>query len=189
MFKKIIKVFSFFALIQVLAYSCCDESFNVYYDSVEFIATDRNDTLNTTIASQDLVLNVSFLYNYIQISEIIKWDEFSNSVYATSCNEDYFFKDSITSINIISNEAVLNIDAGSSLNDKLIFINPKNLENQSINDLVNFLNNENSVYGYERLDIRFNEMLTSNLVLDFSIQIELQGDRVLESTTNLITIE
>ena len=189
MIKKVVKAFSLFALIQMLVYSCCNETYNVYYEQVAFLAIDTNEFSDDTIASEDLALHINFSYNYVQISELIDWNDFSSSVYATSCDEDYFFKDSITSITVLASETILDIDAGNSLNDKLVFINPDTLENVSIDDLVTFLNNDNHGYGYNQLDLFFNETIPSDTTLSFSIQIDLAGGRSLESTTEMITIE
>lgn len=189
MIKKVVKAFSFFALLQILVYSCCNETYNVYYEQVSFLAIDMNEFSDDTIASEDLVLHIDFSYNYIKISELIDLKDFSNSAYATSCDEDYFFKDSITSIIVVASETLFDIEAGDSLNDKLVFINPDTLENESIDNLVTFLNNDNQGFGYNKLDMVFNETIPSDTVLSFNIQIQLEGGRSLVNSTEMITIE
>ena len=150
MIKKIVKAFSFFALLQIIIYSCCEEVYNVYYKTAEFTIIDVEDYDNTTVASEDLVLQLNFLYNYVNVSQVIDLNQLSNTAYATTCDEDYFFKDMVTNIVITASETIFDIEAGNPINDKLLFINPNTLESESLDNLIAFLNNSNG-YAFNPL--------------------------------------
>ena len=115
MIKKILQSFTFFALLQVFIFSCCDDSFNVYYNTIEFTAEDELDFDTTTIASEDLILNLNPLYEYVVVSHFTEFRQLSNSAYATSCNEEYILKETVSLITITANEDVFGIVAGNSL--------------------------------------------------------------------------
>ena len=188
MIKKIFKAFTFFALIQLIIFSCCNNAFNVYYKSINFVAIDANDFDSTTVNNEDLQFNVDFIYDYIQISKVNELKQFSNAAYATSCDDEYFFRDTVHSITITSNETIFNIEAGESLNEFFNFINPDTFEQKTIEEMINFLNNQNG-YSISSLTLILNENIPSSTTLLFSINMDLDRNRILESTTDLITIE
>ena len=189
MIKKVFKVFTFFALLQVLVYSCCEDAYNVYYEQILFTATDTSDFDASSVAPDNLALIFNFEYKYIQIAALLDLDDFVTDAYATTCDEDYFFKDTITDISVTANETIFDIESGNSLNNVLQFINPDTLESQSMNDLVSYLNENASGYYYQDLTLIFNDSLPNDLSIAFHIQINLEGGRSLENTTELITIE
>lgn len=188
MIKKTLKAFTFFALLQLLIFSCCNNAFNVYYESVSFIAIDSNDFDTTTVNIDDLEFNLEFLLDYIQISQLNDLKQLSNAAYATSCDDEYFFRDTVQNIVITSNETIFDVNAGEPLNDFLLFINPDTLEQESIDQIITFLNNQNG-YSASSLTLILTETIPSDTTLSFSISIELDRNRILESTTDLITIE
>ncbi|PNQ73139.1 hypothetical protein C1T31_09130 [Hanstruepera neustonica] len=189
MIKRVVKVFSFFALFQLVIYSCCEQVYNVYYEQTTLTAIDSNDFDASSVTTENLLLNLNFEYKYIQIADMLDLNHMVDNTYATTCAEDYFFRDSVINITITANENVLDIESGNPINDKLFFINPNTLESQSLNELVNYLNNHFDGYYYQTIDLAFNESLPSELSLEFHIKIDLEGGRSLESTTEIITIE
>lgn len=186
MIKKTTKAITFFALLQVIIYSCCNNTYDVYYESVNFFAVDTDDFDASTVDPENLELNLDFIYDYIQISHLKELNQLSNSAYATTCDDDYFFKDTILSITITANETIFGVEAGESINDHLLFVNPNTLNQERIEDMVVFLNNQD---GNRFLTLILNEVIPSDTILSFSINIELDRNRSLESTTDLITIE
>lgn len=189
MIKKVVKVFTFFALFQFVIYSCCEQVYNVYYEQTTLTAIDSNDFDASSVATENLLLNLNFEYKYIQIADMLDLNHMVSNTYATTCDEDYFFRDSVINITVTANENVFNIESGNSLNDMLYFVNPDTLENQSLSELVDYLNTHFDGYYYQAIDIAFNESLPSELSLQFHIKIDLEGGRSLESTTEMITIE
>lgn len=188
MIKKTLKAFAFFAFLQLIVFSCCNNTFNAYYESVNFVAVDTNDFDTTTVNPEDLELNLDFLYDYIQISQLNEFKQLSNSAYATTCDDEYFFRDTVQTVLITSNETIFNVNAGEPLNDFLLFINPDTLDQENIDGMITFLNNQNG-YSGSLLSLIFTENIASDTTLSLSITIELDRNRILESTTDLITIE
>ncbi|WP_223034334.1 hypothetical protein [Hanstruepera marina] len=188
MIKKTFKAFIFFAVLQVLIFSCCSNTYNVYYESVNFYAYDRIDLDASSVAVEDLELSLNFLFDYIQISQLEEIKQLSNSAYATSCDDEYFYRDTVLNVNISSNEEIFNVDPGESLNEFILFINPNTLEQEPLEEMIVFINN-NKGYSTSPLTMVFNETLQSDITLNFTINIELDRNRSLESTTDLITIE
>jgi len=189
MIKKTIQAFAFFALVQVFIFSCCDDTFNLYYNTIEFTAVGQVDFDTTTIASEDLVLNLNILFDYVVASNLYGVKQFSNSAYATSCNEEYFLKETVTNVEIISNEDAFGIPAGNSLNEKLSYRNPETNENEILENIITVLNRQNG-YGYDQLNVVLNESIDSGTSLVFTIQLSIEeNNRILEASTELITIE
>mgnify|MGYP000893265682 FL=1 len=189
MIKKTTQAFAFFALIQILIFSCCEDLFNVYYNTIEFNAVDQVDFDTTTVASEDLVLNLNVLFDYVVASNFNGVKQFSNSAYATSCNEVYILKESVTNVEITANEDVFGISASNSLNEKLSYRNPETNENEVLENIIAVLNRQNG-YGYDQLDIILNEPIDSGTSLVFTIQLSIEeNNRILEASTELIIIE
>ena len=65
MIKKIFQSFTFFAFIQVLIFSCCNDEYNVYYETLEIIANDISDEDATSVSSENLVLHFNPIYEYV----------------------------------------------------------------------------------------------------------------------------
>ena len=190
MIKKTIQSFTFFAFIQVFIFSCCNDTFNVYYESVEFIAEDTLDFDNTTVASEDLVLNLSPMYEFVMASNLTEFKQFSNSAYATSCDSEYIYKETISDLQITANVDILGITAGNPLNEKLSFVNPQTGEHEVFENILNSLNRQNGYGRYDSLDIVLNENIAADTTLFFNIQVNIiENDRTLETSTETITIE
>ena len=191
MIKKTIKSFAFFALIQVFIFSCCNKDYDVYYDVIEFHAIDNLDgDVTNTVASEDLILNLNPLYDYVLVSNFKNLEPLSNSAYATTCDEDYTFKETVSDVLVTANVDLLGIEAGNSLNEKLNFINPETLERESFDTVISVLNRQNGYARYDQLDFEFNETIDSNTMVQFSVQFILQeNNRTLEASTENITIE
>lgn len=189
MIKKTIQSFTFFAFVQILIFSCCDDTFNVYFDTIELIVLDELDYDTTTIASEDLVLNLNAFYEYVLASNLSEFKQFTNSAYATTCNEEYILKETLTNIEITSNVEILGVTAGNSINDKLSYRNPETLESQSVESIIDILNRQNG-YGYYQLDLILNESIESETSFAFTIQLSIEeNSRILEATSEIITID
>lgn len=188
MLKKIFKAYSFFALLQVLIYSCCSDEYLVYYNSMTLEAQDTLDQDSSIVASEDLVLGVSFDYEYVVASNYKPFKQLANSTYATSCEEDYSLRDIAVNLVVTSNIVLFGIDAGNPLNEFLLFINPYTFERESLIGLINYLNTTNN-FGSDPINLVFREQLPSEITLAFSMQLNLLDDTSLNSTTETITIE
>ncbi|WP_055444707.1 hypothetical protein [Lacinutrix himadriensis] len=189
MIKKTIQSFAFFALLQAVLFSCCSEDYNTYYDSLYFIAEDQVDGDPTAITSSDLVLNLDPVYDYIIASNFKELKKFSNTAYATSCDENYTLKEHVSEIIITANTDILGIPAGNSLNSKLSYRNPETLENEVLENVILDLNRENGYYN-GRNEMVFNEVIAAGTSLAFTVKITIEENgRMLEATTETITIE
>ncbi|WP_452232151.1 hypothetical protein [Lacinutrix sp. MEBiC02595] len=189
MIKKTIQSFAFFALLQVLIFSCCTEDYNLYYESLYFTAEDAVDGDTTTVTSEDLILNFETLFDYVVASNFKELKKFSNTAYATSCDENYTLKEHVSEIIITANQDILGIVAGNSLNNKLSYKNPETLENEPIENVITILNDGNG-YNYNRKDFVLNEAIAEGTTLAFTIKITMEENgRMLEASTETITIE
>lgn len=190
MIKKTIQSFAFFAFIQVFIFSCCNRDFDVYYDSIIFLANDTLDADATSVSSDNLVLNFEPMYDYIMASNFRELEKFSNSAYATSCDDNYTYKETVSNILITANVDMLGISAGTALNDKLLYVNPETQERESFDMIYNVLNRQNGYARYGQLEFVFNEDLESNTMVIFTLELNIEeNDRTLTGTTEEITIE
>ena len=189
MIKKTIQSFAFFALFQVLLFSCCNDEYNTYYESLYFIAEDQADGDATTVTSQDLVLNLDPIFDNVVASNFKELNRFSNSAYATSCDTNYTLKEHVSEITITANTDILGVPAGNSLNSKLWYINPETLDNEAVENVIQVLNRENGYY-YDRKDFVLNESIAEGTSVTFTVKITIEENgRILEATTDTITIE
>ncbi|WP_452226963.1 hypothetical protein [Lacinutrix cladophorae] len=189
MIKKTIQSFVFFALFQVFIFSCCTEDYNMYYESLYFVAEDQLDGDTTTVKSEDLFLNFETLFDYVVASNYKELKKFTNAAYATTCDENYTLKEHVSQIIITSNEDVFGVPAGNSLNSKLSFLNPVTLENEPVENIISVLNQTEGYY-YNRKDFVFNETIPEGTILAFTITIIIEENgRILEATTDMVTIE
>ena len=189
MFKKILQAFIFFSVLQVLVYSCCDDTFNMYYSSIELMALDESDFDPTSIPSEDLILNLRAFYDYIPVSSMNSFKQLTTSAYATSCDEDYILKENVMAINIFSDTNVLDIPSGNSLNAIFSYRNPETLENEPVESIINLLNSQNG-FNFPQFDLVLNEAIESELSLSFTIELSMvENNRILEASTATITIE
>lgn len=188
MLKKIIKAFSFFALLQVLIYSCCSDEYLVYYNNMTLEALDRLDQDSSNVASENLVLDISFDYNFVLASHFKPLKPLTNSTYATSCEEEYSLRDIVFNVLVTTDVALFGIAPGNPLNDFLFFINPYTFESQNIEGLISYLNTTNN-YGPDSIQLIFREPLPSDISLAFSMKLDLVDGGRLDSTTETITIE
>lgn len=188
MLKKTFTSFIFFAILQVCIYSCCSDDYQVYYENVGLNAIDTFDEDSTSVASENLVLRVDLIYKYFLAAHIRPLKQFTNSAYATSCDEQYYFQDVVSDVIVTADVELFGIEAGNSINDMLLYINPMTLELDDFSNCVNFLNIE----GGNRLDsfdILFNETLASGITITFNIEIKLESGRNLDDNTFEVTIE
>jgi len=188
MLKKITKVFSFFALLQMLIYSCCNDEYYVFYNSMSFNAIDTLDEDSTTVASENLVLDINFDYDYVLASHFKPLKQLSNCAYATTCDEDYSLRDIADNVTVTADVELFGIEAGNPINEYLYFINPYTLENENIEGLLSYLNTTNN-YGPDPIKLVLREALPSEITLAFSLQLDLVDGDQLESTAETITIE
>lgn len=189
MIKKTVQSFAFFAFFQVLIFSCCTEDYNLYYESLYFMAEDQLDQDPTTVSSEDLVLNFDPGFEYVVASNFKELKKFSNSAYATSCDENYTLKEHVSEITITSNVDVFGITSGNSINSKLSYRNPETLENEPVENIIDVLNSANGYYNH-RKEIILNDIIAEGTSLTFTIAITIEENgRMLEATTDTITIE
>ncbi|QRM90129.1 hypothetical protein FG167_13090 [Lacinutrix sp. WUR7] len=189
MIKKTIQSFAFFALFQAVLFSCCSEDYNTYFDSLYFIAKDQVDGDATAVTSSDLVLNLDPVFDNIIASNFKELKKFSPAAYATTCDEDYTLKEHVSEILITANTDILGIPTGNSLNSKLSYRNPETLDNEVLENVIEVLNRE-SEYYYGRNEMVLNEPILAGTSLTFTVTIIIEENgRMLEATTETITIE
>jgi hypothetical protein len=103
-------------------------------------ALDRLDQDSSNIASENLVLNISFDYNFVLASNFKPIKPLTNSTYVTFCEEEYSLRDIVFNVLVTADVALFCIAQSNPLIDFLFFINPYTFESQNIEGLISYLN-------------------------------------------------
>ena len=128
--------------------------------------------------------------NTFLVSNFKELNKFSNTAYATTCDSDYNYVETVTNIIVTANVDLLGITAGNSINEKLSYKNPETLENESFEVILDVLNRQNGYVRYNPIDIVLNETIAADTEVSFSIEVHIEeNDRVLNASTEVITIE
>lgn len=171
MLLKTIKSFLFFAVLQVVLYSCCSNTYDIFVHSIQVTAEDTLDEDLSEVSSENLILNLRATHGQT-IADLINMSPIINSAYATSCDDDYISTNPVIAINITSNTDLFGITTGNSLNDK--FNVQLGDDMVPINDIIPYLNREQNQYYYDIFPFHLNDSIsnTNNVIFTFELTLE-----------------
>lgn len=189
MIKRIIKIFSFFALLQVVIFSCWGDpiEYQVTINNVFFDTVDTEDNDSSIVSPENLVLEL-FFHKNSSIVNINELSGFVNSAYAFKCdNNFYYYPNRIQNIIITSNKNLSGIEPGNPINELLEYSYDYSEERFELERI--YVDDSNEPYNNLVKSIVFKETISSQEGIFFNLLVTFADGNSISKTTETFTIE